>query len=191
MIELRTEPVVRPVTLFASRRVSECEVVRRCRLLELCLMAGVARRGHGLELAVGSILVTGITIHRGVGASQRKAVVVLLNILDGHAPSPDRVALLAIRAQLALVNVSVTVLAPRSDVRKHRLHVALRARNVLVHAPQRVVGLVVIEFGDGADGLPGLCGVAILTGNIQAAVWATRAGIALSLPARKRTSKEY
>jgi len=49
-------------------------VVRGRCLLEVRLMAGKARRGHGLELAVGSVLVAGIAIDRSVSAGQREAI---------------------------------------------------------------------------------------------------------------------
>ncbi len=74
-------------------------------------MAGKARRGHGLELAVGSVLVAGIAIDRSVSAGQRKAIIVLLNFLNRYSPSANAVALLTICAQLAPMNVGVAVLA--------------------------------------------------------------------------------
>ena len=184
------QPVIRGVALFASCRETSRDVVRGRGLLELRLVAGEARRGHRLELAVGRVLVAGIAIHRGVRARQRETVVVLLNLLDRNLPSADGVALLAIRTQLTLVNVGVTVLAALPDVGKHRLDVALRARHILVQAPQRVASLVVIELGDGADRLPALGSVAILTWNIQIAVRTARAGMALRLPTHGEPRKQ-
>ncbi len=64
---------------------------------------------------------------------------------------------------------------------------ALRTRHILVQAAQRIVGLVVIEFRNGADRLPALRGVAVLTGNVQIAMGAMGTGGALDRPARKRT----
>ena len=80
----------------------------------------------------------------------------LLNLLDRHFPSPDRVALLAIGAQLAPVNIGMAVLAALSDVAEYRLYVTLGALHLLVHAAQRITGLVVIELGNGADRVPAL-----------------------------------
>ena len=133
-------------------------------------MAGIAIRRQGLELAGRSTLMAGIAIDRGVRPGEWKAIVMLLHLLNRNHPSPHRVALFAIRAQLPLVNVSVAVLAARPHVRKYLLHVTLRASHRLVHAPQRIPGLIVIELGNGSDRFPGVSGVAVLAGNIQVAV---------------------
>jgi hypothetical protein len=186
VIELRIQPVVRSVALFAGSRVSEGDVIRGRGLLEVRFMAGKARRGHGLELAVGRVLVAGIAIDGRVSAGQGEAIIVLLNLLDRHAPSAHAVALLAICTEFALMNVGVAVLAAGARVAEYRLHVALCARHVLVKAAQRVTGLVVIKFGKGADRLPAIRCVTVLAGNIQIAVWAMSSRGALVRPARKR-----
>jgi hypothetical protein len=186
VIKLRTQPVVRPVALFASGRVSEGDVVRGRGLLEVRLMARKARRGHGLELAVGRVLVAGIAIYRSVSAGQGETIIVLLNFVNRYSPSAHGVALLTICAQLAPMNVGVAVLAACGHVAEHRLHVALRTRHILVQAAQRITGPVVIEFRNGADRLPALCGVTVLTGEVQIAMGAMGTGGTLDRPARKR-----
>jgi len=45
-----------------------------------------------------------------------------------------------------------------------------------VHAAQWVAGLIVIEFGNGADRLPRIGGVAVLARDIQVAMGAMRPG---------------
>ena len=180
MIEFRVQPVVRAVALVASRRVSQCDVVRCLSLLELALMAGIAHRGHDLEFAVGGVLVAGIAVDGSVSAGQGETVIVLLNFLNRNAPSADRVALLAIRPQLAFMNVCMAVLATGPHVAEHRLHVALNTSHILVHTAQRIMGLVVIELGNSADWLPALRGVTVLARNVQIAVRATSARGALS-----------
>ena len=190
VIKLRIQPVVRPVALFASRRVSQGDVVRGLRLLVVRLVAGKARRGHGLEFAVGRVLMAGIAIYCSVSAGQGETIIVLLNFLNGNSPSAHGVALLTICAQLALVNIGVAVLAACAHVAEHRLHMALRTRHILVQTPQRITGLVVIEFRDGADRLPALRGVTVLTGNVQIAMWAMGTSGALVRPARKRAQEK-
>lgn len=138
-------------------------------------MTRVASRRHGLEPAVGSILVAGIAVDRGVCAGQRETVVVILNILVRHLPSPHGVALFAIGAQLAAMNVRVTILAVQSDVGEDHLHVTLRARDRSVHATERVFGLIVIKLWNRANGLPCTRSVAVLTGNRQIAMRTMRA----------------
>jgi hypothetical protein len=79
-------------------------------------MAGVARRRHDLEFAVRPALVAGVAIHGSMGSRQRKSVVMLLHVLNRNLPSPNCVALLAVRTQLALVNIGVAILAPFPDI---------------------------------------------------------------------------
>ena len=58
----------------------------------------------------------GAAINGSVRTCQGEAVVVLLDIFDSHLPSPDGVALFAVSAQLAPVNISVAVLTTLADV---------------------------------------------------------------------------
>ena len=59
-------------------------------------MAGIALRRHRLELAVGRAFVARIAVHGRVRSRERKAIVVLLHLLNRDLPSPDRVALFAV-----------------------------------------------------------------------------------------------
>ena len=79
-------------------------------------------------------------------------------------------ALRAVGAHLAAMNVRVAVGAIFADVGENRLHVALSAGHFFVHAAQRVFGFVVIKFGNSADGPPASGGVAILAGNGERAM---------------------
>ena len=97
-------------------------------------MAGEAGGRQTLELAHRSALMTGIAVDGGVRADQREPIQVLVDLLHGNIPAPDRVALLAIGAHLALVDVGVAVGALRTHIRKNGLDVALRTRHTLVHA---------------------------------------------------------
>jgi hypothetical protein len=60
-------------------------------------MARVALRRHCDELAVGRAFMAGIAVHGRVRSGQRKAIVVLLDLLDRDLPSADGMALLAVR----------------------------------------------------------------------------------------------
>ena len=115
VVKFGVEPVVRRMTALARSGELGRNVVRVGSVLKVRLVAGDARRGHDLELAVGAALVAGIASDGCVGTGQREAIVVLLHIFNRDHPSANRVALLAIRAQLALVNISVAVLAALTD----------------------------------------------------------------------------
>jgi len=193
VVKFRVEPAIRRVAAFAGRleRHAPSHVIRIRRALELLHVARQTIRGHRLELTVARILVAGIAIHRGMRASQRKAVVVGRNIFDRHTPAADGVALLAVRTQRALVNVSVAVLAFRSYIGKYRLDVAGGARHRNVHAAQRILCCVVVKFRNGANWLPALRRVAVLTRKIEIAVRTLRRGNTLRLPARHQRGQAH
>jgi len=75
-------------------------------------------------------------------------------------------ALLAARSQLALVDVGMAILAALSDIGKDRLYMTFSAPDRGMHAPEWISGLVVVEFRDGADRLPGIRRVAVLAGDV-------------------------
>jgi hypothetical protein len=117
---------------------------------------------------------------------------VLLHIFNSDGPSADGVALLAIRAQLTLVNIGVAVLAALTDVRENHLHVTLDASDAAVHTAQRIARLVVIELRNCADRLPAICRVAVLARDGKTAVWTTRAFGGLRTSAsRERGKREH
>lgn len=160
---------------------------------KVSLVAGVARRGHRLEFAVGAALVAGITVDRCVGAGQRETIVVLLHIFYCDGPSADGVALFAIRAQLTLVNIGMAVLAALTDAGENHLHVTLDASDAGVHAAQRIACLVVVELRNCSDRLPAIRGVAVLARHGQTAMWTTRAfgGGLRSCASRERGKREH
>ncbi len=177
VIELGIQPVIGPVATVTGNGKLGGDVIRVGRGLVIGCMAGIAIRGHRLEFAVGRAFVAGIAVHCGMCAGQREAVVMLLDLLDRDLPAPHRMALLAVGAQLPLVNIRVAILASLPDIGEHGLDVALGAGHRYVHAAQGVPGLVVIEFRNRADRPPPARRVAVLTGNVQIAVRAVRARI--------------
>ena len=127
-----------------------------------------------------------LALHRGVSAEKREAILVILNLLNGIVPTKNGVTLRAIRAHLALVNVGVAILTILPHIREYRFYVALRALHLLVHAAQRIVRFVVIEFGDRANGAPARSGVAVLARNRERSVRTTSAAL---LTVRKRSAR--
>ncbi len=101
-----------------------------------------------------------------MSSDQRKAVLVLIDLLYGNLPATNTVALFARSAELTLVNVRVAIGALRSYIAEHRLGVALRAVDAFVHASQGKVRLIVIELHVSTNGLPPAHRMAILTGNV-------------------------
>jgi hypothetical protein len=79
----------------------------------------------------------------------------------------------------------------RPDISKDHLGVALRAGHTFMQAAQRVLGGVVIEFGDRPDRLPAAQRVAVLAWNAQASMRTSRVGRRLRLPARRLRAGEH
>jgi hypothetical protein len=74
-------------------------------------------------------------------------------------------ALLAIRSELATMNVGVAVGTLRTYVAENRLRMALNTIDAHVHATKRITGLVMIKFGDSADRFPTRLRMAIFARN--------------------------
>lgn len=83
-------------------------------------------------------------------------------------------ASLAIRSQLALVDVGVAILTALSNIAEYGPDVTFGAGNGRVHAAQGIFRLVMIEFRNGADRFPRICGVAVLASQVQIAMWTMR-----------------
>ena len=116
VIELRIQPVIGSVAAFTRGGKLRADVVGIGRPRKIRRVAGIALRRHRLKLAIGRALMAGVAVDCGVRSGQREPVVMLLDLLDRHLPAAHRVALLAVRSQLPLVNVRVAVLAALSDV---------------------------------------------------------------------------
>lgn len=82
----------------------------------------------------------------------------------------------AIRAELASMNIRVAIGATGTCILEDKRGVALGAARALVHSPQRIAGVVVIELGDGANRLPTRVRVTVLTRNGERTVGAGHFG---------------
>jgi len=174
VIETCVQPVIGRVARLACSSKFSGNVVGVPGGLKNFLVATQASRGHGSELAERAVLVAIFAGQRRVRAGQREAVHVLIDLLHRNLPAADRVAGLASRPHLALVNVGVAVSAFVADVGKDHLGVAGSAGDAFVQAAQRIAGLIVIELGHGTDRLPAIDSVAVLAGQIQVAMRAPR-----------------
>jgi len=151
-------------------------MVRRFRLTKVVEVTAHTLGGKALavERAYRPYLVTGITIHCRVCPDQGKAVLVLIDGVDGNFPTRIPMTEFALRAVLATVNISVTVLTLLSDIGKDEVGVAILAWDFGMQAPQREAGLTVFKFRYSPNGGPTLGRVAVLTPDVQAAVRALR-----------------
>jgi hypothetical protein len=160
VIELGIEPAVQRVAAGAICGEPKTDVIEDgC--FEILLMARIAIGGKPDELPDGRLLVALFALHHGVRADQGETVGVVPDGLKRNLPALHRVALRAVGAELAAMDIGVTIGARRPDVLEHHAGVALSAGHVLVHAAQRIASQIMVEFGIGADRLPTLVTVAI------------------------------
>lgn len=162
VIELRTEPGVQAVARFTCHREVVDTVVEDGRLVVACV-ARIAIGRKPLELAHRRSLVAGSALHQRMSANQGESVVMVLDRLKRYLPALDCMALLAIRSELATMQVRVAVGALSAYVLEDETCMALPTAHVDMHSTQRITRLIVIELRHAADRLPvGEC-VAVLT----------------------------
>jgi hypothetical protein len=83
--------------------------------------------GQALELADGGALVTFIALDRCVRAKKWEAILVIFYLLDSSLPTTDGMALRAIGAEFAAMNVGMAISAGFANISEDRLDVTLRA----------------------------------------------------------------
>jgi len=119
-------------------------------------------------------------ISQRMGADQRKTVLMIANRIQRNLPSLYRVALLTGCPELAAVNVSVAIRALLADVGEHKIRVARRTGQLLMHSAQGILRVIVIELRNRADRLPTRTGVTCLTRHRERAMrignFGTRSG---------------
>lgn len=80
-------------------------------------------------------------------------------------PAIHRVAAFAVRVHLMTMNVGMAIGTALAHILEYQACMALAACHLPVHSAQRIAGLVVIEFGVGANRFPAGIRVAVLTRN--------------------------
>jgi hypothetical protein len=118
----------------------------------------------------GPYLVARIAVDGGVGANQRKAVLVLTDVVDRNLPTSIPMADVTLRTVFPTMNVGMAVLALLADVCENKIGVAVLARYLGVHSAQGKPSFAMFEFRDSADRRPSNGSVAILAGDVQRAV---------------------
>lgn len=121
-------------------------------------------------MADGRALVAIRAIQHGVHAEQREPVQVIFQLLCLHLPSRHGMALLAIRPELAAVQVGMAIRAARADIGEIQVGVALLAVHFDVHPQKRITRAIVVKFRDSPDGLPARVRMAVFAGDIDQAV---------------------
>ena len=153
-------------------------MIRYFRLIESLGMAVVAIGGESeaIELPYRSHLVAGIAVHHGMGPDQGKAVLVLVDVVDGDLPAIGVVAQLALGAILAAMQIGMAILALVGSVGEIEIGVTVTAGDRGMPAAERKSRLGVIEFDLALDDLPVRGGVAGNARHVEVAMRALRRG---------------
>ena len=144
-----------------------------CGVLPVRQVAGIAVGWKPYEYTYGRALVAGIALDGGVRTEERETILMILDGLGGDVPTLHCVALSAVGAHLAAVNVCMTIGTIFADIGEDRFDMALDAVYFFVHPPQWIFRFIVIEFGYGADRTPRRGGMAIFAGDGQRSVGIT------------------
>ena len=159
------------MTCFAVRAEPHRPVRRRRRRLVLRPVATVAIRRHRHVLVFLFVHMARTARRRQMPAHQRKARLRVTLRHIRHQPRLGTVTPLAVRPQLAPVNILVTIRTPGRRAGKDQRPVALLAGYRRVLARQRKLGLPVIEFHRTGQLCPGRRRVAVLARDRQLPMW--------------------
>ncbi len=177
MIKSRTLPGVEPVTLFAFERQFRRLMVRSPGGSVILGMTGDAVGAQTREPARCRTFVARVAIDCRMSPQQGEAVLVLLHGLERNTPAPNCVALLALAAKLLEMQVRMTIGAFCAYIAEDQLYMTLPAIHRDVQPSKWKPCFVMGEIRNGPNGPPTGGGVAILAGNCQKAVWASRGAL--------------
>ena len=111
-----------------------------------------------------------VALNRGVSTQEREAVLVIAHLLHRDIPTLHGMALRAVGAHLATMDVRVAIGAILTHVGEYGFYVALGALHFFVQAAEGIFRFVVIEFRNCADGAPACRGMTVFARNVQRTV---------------------
>lgn len=112
-----------------------------------------------------------VALQQGVRPYQWEPVLVITNLLQRDLPPLHRMASFAVSAELAAMNVCMTVSASSTNILEDRADMTFCAAHLLVHSAQWIAGMVVIELWIRSDRCPAGERMTISTGCRNRTVW--------------------
>ncbi len=170
VIKFRASPSVERMAGFAGGGEISADVIGVDGFLEVRQMARRASGRQALELTDRGALVALLALDDSVRAEKREPILMVLDLSDRNLPTEDGVALRAIGTKFSAVNIRVAISAILAHIGENGIDVALNAFHFFVHAPQGIVGAVMIELQHGTNGAPGSGCVAIFARNCERTV---------------------
>lgn len=116
VVKARGLPGFDVMTVLASGRKTGCTVIDDLGALILRQVAGFAACAESDVDSGGGSAMAGIALSSGMRAQQGEAIPVVAHGLGGYSPAANGVAVLALRAELALMKIGVAVRAGSGGV---------------------------------------------------------------------------
>jgi hypothetical protein len=110
---------------------------------------------------------TSFTFRSGVSAKEREQILMVANLLLRSEPALHDMALAAVCAKLAQMNVGMTIGTVLPDIGEDRLSMTLPASHSPMPAAERISSSIVIEFKNRTNRRPTERGVATLARNLH------------------------
>jgi hypothetical protein len=141
------------VALLAVGGETHGHMIRRSRFLKCFEVATAAcgRKALAIELSDSTNLVAGVAVGDGMSADQRKAVLMLVYVVNRNLPAVRAMAEIALRAVFPSMEIGVAILAIAAHIAEHGIDVAFLAPHANVHPAQGKSGFAVIELRFAAD----------------------------------------
>jgi hypothetical protein len=193
VIERGAAARIEPVALFASERQLGRPVIQD---LVVQVVVQVTGGTFGAQAHVPprrGLLVAGTAVYRGVRPKEGKAILMLSYRLHRYTPAANRVAGIALAAELPFVNVGVAVGALRADVAEDQFGVTTTAADRHMESAEWKAGFHMVKVGDRPDRFPAGRSVTVLAGDGQRAVGTSGAashGLRISRPNRGRQQEQ-
>lgn len=184
MRESCPEPRILRMAVAARFRKIERHMIGIRRALKLRGVAGRAVRQDAI-LPADEGFVTGFTFRGGMSPNKREQILVIANLFLGGEPALLNVALGAVWAKLAQMNVGMAIGAVLPDIGEDRLGMALAAGHFAMPAAEGIPRLIVIEFRKRTKRRPAGGRMTIFTRNLERTV---RVWSGILLCRRRRTA---
>ena len=153
------------MTVGAVKRKPGRYVVRVFNSTKFVEVATLAIYG---EIGVLTICMAGLAVQSSMHTHQREAGAVMpLDHLCGFVPSSGRMTLLAIAAQLPLMNVKMAIKAALTRIGEHKRCMALHAPHLSVPPHQRKVSLAMIKIQGRLQPAPTFGGVTLAASKAE------------------------
>jgi hypothetical protein len=150
-------PLIHAMAAIAFHGKARGLMINDLCVIKVVDVTGIAVGVESLKCSNRFVLVAVLALKGCMSAKKREPVRMSISALYNLAPSANVMALFAIAAEFAAVNIRMTIGALRSDICKNQFYVTLPAIQPLMHPFQRKSGSAVVKIGKRADRFEACC----------------------------------